>query len=404
MKVLLGHVFYRSSAPSGEDAVFSNERNLLQSAGLRIVSFEKHNDELNDQRLSDKVGNAINCIWSRRSYREIKALLRKEKPDVAHFHNTFPQLSSSVYSACRELGVPVVQTLHNYRFICANGLLQRNDKPCEDCLGTSLLPALRHRCYRGSLLATSALTGNIAARRLSGNLSTGVHRYIALTEFAKSRFIAGGLPAERIRVKPNFMEDIGATPAVKSGYALYVGRLSQEKGVQTLIDAWLKLPRIPLKIVGDGPLRAFLQHKASTNNLPIEFLGQLEKAQVHQQVASARLQIVPSQCYEGFPMVVLEAFAHHTPVFASRIGSLQELIQDGVSGFSFAPSDSADIAATITRYWEDDDALRSVSATAYELFRNRYTSTPNLTALLDIYRQAIDENSRQRLQRPVVNH
>lgn len=387
MKVLMGHCYYRTSAPSGEDSVFTNECKLLSDHGVEIVLFERQNDDVPNSNIGNKIGTALNCIWSPKSYRELLEVLRAEKPDIAHFHNTFPQMSTSVYRACQEAGVPVVQTLHNFRYVCPGGLLQRDNKPCEDCLSGSLMPALRHRCYRDSLLATSALVGNIAVGRKMGSFEKGVHRYIALTDFAKSRFVAGGLPRAKIAVKPNFLPEIPVQPQ-KSDYAIYVGRLSAEKGVNTLIEAWKKMPTTPLKIVGDGPLRAQLESIVKEHQLNVEFLGYRNKGEVIALVSAAKIQIAPSECYEGFPMVVLEAFAAGTPVAASQIGSLAEIIRHGDTGFSFSAGDPADLVKTVTNSWQDAAMLTTVSRNARAAYDALYTPQQSFRRLMEIYSEA----------------
>jgi glycosyltransferase involved in cell wall biosynthesis len=391
MKVLLCHTFYRTAAPSGEDAVFHNERALLESNGIDVLTYEKHNDDLADTAIADKIRNGIECVWSRRSYLELRALLDHSKPDIAHFHNTFPQLSPSVYAACAESGVPVVQTLHNYRFICPNGLLLRDERPCEDCISGSLFSSLRHRCYRNSLLATSALTANIAFNRLNGSFKNSVHRYIALTQFAKDRFIAGGLPAHRIRVKPNFLDDVPEV-VTKDDYAIFVGRLTQEKGVNTLIQAWTQLGgAIPLKVVGDGALRPQLEDSVRRLGLPIQFLGKQSKSEVLKLVGGAKLQVIPSEWYEGFPMVVLEAFASRTPVIASRIGSLAEIIQDKINGLHFTAGDSTNLATSIKLLWNDRELLKSLGNNGRATYDENYNPQSNFRHLMEIYREAQDE-------------
>ncbi len=397
MRVLLGHCFYRTSAPSGEDSVYRNEKSLLASHGVELVLYEKQNDEIRDTSPSDKVQNAINCVWSRDSYRELRALIERTQPDIAHFHNTFPQMSPSVYAACADAGIPVVQTLHNYRFVCPGGLLQRDRKPCEKCLGTTLLPALQHRCYRDSLLATSALAGNIWLAQRNNSFAQ-VHRFIALTDFARQKFIVGGLPASRIVVKPNFSA-VPPAPEKKENYAVYVGRLSDEKGVRTLVDAWANLPDIPLRVVGDGPLRAQLEASALASGAPVQFFGQCDREQTQGLIARARLQIVPSECYEGFPMAVLEAFAARTPVLASRIGSLQEIIRHGDNGLHFTAGDAVDLRNLVTQAWKDAALLGDLAGRATIEFEERYTPTRNFAQLMDVYDAARKEHRREQSAR-----
>src|SRR5439155_20501152 len=207
MRILLAHDFYRSSAPSGEDAVFRNERALLEKNRNEVIPFERCNDEIDDSGFGKRVRLALDGAWSKSIYEGLSDVVRRTRPDLVHFHNTFPLISPSAYAACQDNAVPVVQTLHNYRFVCANALLMRDGRPCEDCVGTSLLPALRYRCYRGSLPATGAAVWMLASNRWRGVYQKLVNRYVALTDFAASRLIAGGLPSCRMEIKPNFLPD-----------------------------------------------------------------------------------------------------------------------------------------------------------------------------------------------------
>lgn len=391
MKVLLAHNYYRSSAPSGEDAVFRSERALLESRGIEVIPFERFNDDINDSGIANRVNVAVNTSWSRATYRELKDLLRKTRPDIAHFHNTFPQISPSAYLACQHSGVPVVQTLHNYRFVCPGAMLMRDGRPCELCLGRSLLPAIWHRCYRDSLAATAALVLMISSNRLRGSFQRLVNRYISLTEFAACRLIAGGLPKNKIVVKPNFIEDVPPISPAKLPYAIYVGRLKSEKGVRTLLDAWRELPDVPLKILGDGELRPELELKAKEHGLNVEFLGYMPRDQVLALVGRATIQVIPSECYEGFPLVVLEAYACATPVIASRIGSLDELVEDGKCGLKFEAGNALDLAAKVKDLWAKPSRIPTLGENARELLQSRYTGDRNIEQLTRIYQEARED-------------
>jgi glycosyltransferase involved in cell wall biosynthesis len=386
LKILLAHNHYRSAAPSGEDAAFRGERALLERSGHEVIAFERHNDDIDESTLRRRWALALDGAWSRQSYDDVAALIRRRRPDVAHFHNTFPLISPSAYAACRDNGVPVVQTLHNYRLICANGLLLRDGRPCEACVGTSLLPALRYRCYRGSLPATGAVVWMLARNRWRGTYRHLVDRYIALTNFAAGRLVAGGLPAERMTVKPNFLDAPSVGAEARENFAVYVGRLSAEKGVRTLLNAWRHVPSLPLKIVGDGPLRAELADTAARHGLAVEVLGQRPRDDVLRLVRRAALQIVPSEWYEGFPMVILEAFASATPVVAARLGSLAEIVEHERTGLLFSPGDAADLAAKVQAL-ANSPARLDYGRAARAVFERNYTPERNLAQLMDIYRQ-----------------
>lgn len=385
MKVLLGHNFYRSSAPSGEDTAFRNERDLLRHNGVDVVSYEVFNDRIDTTSLTRRVKLALDTAWSRETYEAVSRLVKRTRPDIAHFHNTFPQISPSAYAACRDNGVPVVQTLHNFRFICPGGLLLRDGHPCEDCVGTTLMPALRHRCYRSSLPATGALVWMLIRNRLEGTYQTQVNCYIALTEFAAGRLIAGGIPKDRICIKPNFAPDIAEPGPGNGGYAVFVGRLSAEKGLRTLIAAWEFLREIPLKIVGDGPLRGELTEYVLRKRLPIQFLGLCARPAVLHAVRHALVQVIPSECYEGFPMVVPEAYACGTPVVCSRIGSLEEIVREGETGAGFEAGNAVDLARTVQHLVDDPAGLLRMREHARSEFLARYTSARNFHLLMEIY-------------------
>ena len=393
MKILLAHNYYRSSAPSGEDAVFRNERTLLERNGIDIIPFERFNDDIDDSTVAKRIRLALNYAWSAATYHEISALIRRTRPDLAHFHSIFPLISPSAYAACRDAGVPVVQTLHNFRFVCPGAMLLRNGRPCEECLGSSLLPALLHRCYRDSFAATLSQVWTIASNRRRRTYRNMVNHYIALTAFAARRLVAGGLPAKRMSVKPNFLPDPPSAGTGEGGYAVYVGRLAGEKGVRTLLSAWRALSDFPLKMAGDGPLREELAAIIEREGLNVELAGRRNHAELVDMIGGASMQIIPSECYEGFPLVVLEALACGTPVVASRIGSLDEIIADGVTGVKFAPGDPAALAEKVGGLLANRRQLGLMRQRSRALFENNYTSEINFIRIMEIYRRVLDGRS-----------
>jgi glycosyltransferase involved in cell wall biosynthesis len=399
MKVLLAHNYYRSSAPSGEDAVFRNERTLLERNGIDIIPFERFNDDIDDSTVAKRIRLALNYAWSAETYREISALIRRTRPDLAHFHNIFPLISPSAYAACRDAGVPVVQTLHNFRFVCPGAMLLRNGRPCEECLSSGLLHALWHRCYRDSFAATLSQVWTIASNRRRGTYRNMVNHYIALTGFAAGRLVAGGLPAKRMSVKPNFLPDPPPAGTGEGGYAVYVGRLAGEKGVRTLLSAWRAFPDFPLKMAGDGPLRGELAEIIGREGLNIELLGMRNRAELIDMVGGAEMQIVPSECYEGFPLVILEALACGTPVVASRIGSLDEIVEDGITGVKFAPGEPAALAEKVGGLLACRQRLGLMRRRSRALFENNYTAEINFTTIMEIYRRVLDGRAGNQEQR-----
>ena len=334
---------------------------------------------------------AIGRAWSRPVHHELKDLIQRTRPDIAHFNNTFPLITPSAYAACHDSGIPVVQTLHNYRFICPGALLQRSGHPCEDCLGRNALPAIRHRCYRDSVAATAAIVWMLEFNRWRNSYHTLVDCYIALTPFAAGRLSAGGLPADRITIKPNFLPNAPKPGTGGGNYAVFTGRLSREKGVETLVHAWKNVTGLSLKIVGDGPLRGQLVEAARHAPENIEFLGYCSQDRVLEIVRQAELQIIPSECYEGLPMVILEAFALGTPVVAARIGSLDALVEHGKTGVKFDAGDANDLATKVNALWQDKNSLSSMRRAARGTFEKKYTEGANYRSLIEIYNNAVKE-------------
>ena len=382
LRILLVHNRYQQYG--GEDTVVEAEAQLLRDAGHWVEGFLITNDNIHG--LKAQLAAAARTTYNPGSRRALADRLRSDRPDIVHVHNLFPQITPSIFDACIEADVPVVMTLHNYRLGCANALLFRDGRPCEDCLHGTAYNAVLHGCYRGSRAGSAVVASMIAYHRLAGTWRNKVSRFIALTEFAKSRLITAGLPAERIRIKPNFVPDpaVGA-PRPRGDHALFVGRLSVEKGVETLLSAWRDLD-MPLRILGDGPLRAELERNASGN---VTVLGHRDRAAVFDEIASAAFLVVPSIWYEGFPMTVVEAMALGTPILASAIGGLQEIIDDGREGLHFRAGDPQDLQRAVCQMRSAPEALRAMSAGARTRYLDRLNPESNGRMLADIYAEVL---------------
>jgi len=378
MRVLLGHCFYRTSAPSGEDSVYRNEKKMLESNGIEVIPFEKQNDDLEGLDFFGKVRSGFEYVWSKNAFQETTKLIDQYKPDLAHFHNIFPQMSTSVHAACKTRGIPVVQTLHNFRFICPSALLQRNNAPCDLCVKGSLMNSIKHRCYRDSVVATLPLASMITVNRAQKNFENNVNTYIALTEFSKQQFASAGLPAEKLTVKPNFVHNTNHPEFNLGDYILYVGRLTQEKGVLSLIEACKNLKNIPLKIVGDGGLRRQLEDTVISEKLNVEILGYRNNDEVLSLLDGARFLVLPSECYEGFPVTICEAFSRKKIVVGSRIGNIDAIIQEG-----------GDMSTVISEMWQDTKNIQLMSETAYAEYQQRYNPESNHKQLMAIYNQLL---------------
>lgn len=390
-RVLLVHNYYGSAAPSGENTVFELERALLQRRGHAVGEFVRHSDALRGQGALGLVRGAASTPWNPAAARDLVRAVDAFGPQVVHAHNTFPMISPAIFSAVSARAARVL-TLHNYRLFCPAAIPLRDGKPCTECLDQrSALPALRHGCYRGSRLATLPLAANVALHRALGTWTRHVDAFIALTEFQRELMVASGLPAERVHVKPNFY---AGTPemvpwAGRREAVVFAGRLTEEKGVVHLVDAWLAWGEAApeLRIVGDGALRPALEARA--RGARIRFLGQQPSAAAEAEIARARLLVVPSVCFEGFPMVLREAFAFGTPVAVSDTGPLPGLVGGGRAGAVFRPADPGSLLAAVRTAWEAPGALERMSRSVRQEYEQRYAEESNYRALLQIYERAM---------------
>ncbi|NJN02932.1 MAG: glycosyltransferase family 4 protein [Leptolyngbyaceae cyanobacterium SL_1_1] len=383
MQILSIHNSYQIRG--GEDESWAAEVRLLKEKGHQVEIYEESNDradQLNSLRLAQRT------VWSHDSYDIVSQKLQSRGCDLIHVQNFFPLISPSIYYAAQKQGVPVIQTLRNYRLLCPNALFFRDGKVCEDCLGKAVpYPGVLHSCYRNSRAATAATAAMLVTHRSMGTWHEKVDLYIALTQFARKKFIQGGLPPEKIVVKPNFVYPDPGVGQGQGGFALYVGRLSVEKGLDTLLQAWeLLQAKMPLKIVGDGPLADKVQSVTAT--LPnVEWLGRRPMSEVHTLMGQARFLIFPSKWYETFGRVAAEAFAKGTPVIAADIGAIAELVESGRTGIRFQPGDAADLAEKVRWMLADSQRLAEMRRAARAEFEARYTADNNYRQLMQIYQQ-----------------
>ena len=385
MKVLVVHNFYQQ--PGGEDQVFAEEVGLLRANGHAVETFTVHNDTVAQL---GKFALARRTLWNDESYDRIAELVRRERPAIVHFHNTFPLVSPAGYHAARDNGARVVQTLHNYRLMCPAATFFRDGHVCEDCQGRFVpWPSVVHACYRDSRAASAVAATMLARHRASGTYRDAVDVYVALTEFSRGKFVEAGLPAGKIVVKPNFVAPDPGEGAGGGGYALFIGRLSPEKGVSTLLKAWECLGgRVPLKILGDGPLREQVVEAAA--RVPgIEYLGRRPSEQVYAILGGAEMLVFPSLWYEGLPRTIVESFAKGTPVIASRLGSMAELVSPGSTGLLFAPGDPAELARHVGELLDNPTLLSDLRRGARREFLRAYTAERNYPLLMQAYEQAM---------------
>ena len=385
MRVLVVHNAYQQRG--GEDAVVESEIAMLRAHGHAVELYARSNTDLGKM---GRIDAAIQTLWSSRTTSELTALIDSFRPNLVHVHNTMPLVSPSVYWVAHKRGVPVVQTLHNFRLLCPQALLLREGRVCEDCVGKLPWRGVVHRCYRDSAAQTGVLSLMLGLHRMMGTWDRKVTRYIALNDFARDKYIEGGLPAERISVKPNFV-DIPNRPSADRGSReglLFVGRLSEEKGIAVLIDAFRRLPPGQrLRVVGDGPLAPMLQGIEG-----IEHLGAMPAEAVYSEMRRAVALVLPSIWYENYPRTIVEAFACGLPVLGSNLGAIPSIVKSGQTGRLFAAGDAEALAECLQSAVRDVPALARLGIAARGYYEAELTPLVNYGQLTLVYNQAIAQH------------
>lgn len=387
MRILTVHNKYKFRG--GEDVLREAEDALLRSRGHFVDSYIKDSAEINGFGVF-RAG--LKAVWSKEAYADVRRRVREEKIDVLYCHNLLPLISPSVYYAARRERAAVVQMIGNYRLLCTNGFLFRDGKICEECVGKIVpYPSVKHACYRNSTLGSGVVASMQSLHRTLDTYRDQVDLYIAVSDFVKMKIVESGLlPADKIAVKPNFVgRDYGAGDGA-GNFALFVGRLSAEKGLKTLLAAWEKLPTARLKIVGEGPLETEVRRAAEANP-NVEWLGAKTSAEVAELMGAAAFLVFPSEWYEAFGLVCIEAFARGTPVVGARIGAIAGLVEHERTGLHFEPMNANDLAAKIEWLLANPAHLKSMRREARAEYEAKYTAEANYPILMDIYRRAVSQ-------------
>ena len=380
MKVLIVHNHYQIAG--GEDSVMQSEKNLLRQSGIDVSEYIVNNDHV--KTFVAKVFVLLSVFFSFSQYKKMVRQLKLVRPDVVHVHNYFPLLSPAIFYACKKESIPVVHTLHNYRAVCPTALLMFDGKINESSVVGRSWWTVPKRVYKNSLIGSFALACMVELHKFSGTWRTKIDRYIALTDFSRNIYIKAGWPNNKICMKSNFIDDPGGQAMVpRKRRAVFVGRLSEEKGIEVLINAWNKI-NFPLDIIGEGEV-------IGVDNNAVCLLGRKHKEFVIDAVKSVEFIIVPSICYEGFPMAIVEAFACGTPVLCSRLGSMEEIVEDGVTGLHFEAGNSQDLQEKAQWLIDNPEQTREMGRNARNEYLAKYTPEKNYEMLMDIYQQAIDE-------------
>ena len=367
------------------------ERELLESNGDQVLCFIRHNDEIKNYSLIEKAAFVPRTLYSHRTERELKKVVYEFKPQVAFVHNVYPLISPSLYHTLHSLKVPVVQVVHDFRPFCPNGLFYVNGQICENCKFGNYFHAIKNCCYKDSYLLSTIYSAALAGNCLAGMINK-ISAYVCLTNFYKQKLLEVGLPEHKIFIRPNFIDPTacapdGAAPGT-GNYALYLGRLSSEKGPLTVLRAFENLPDVPLKVVGTGPLEFEMKQYIRDKNLTnIEMVGFKSGADKWQMIRNALFAVIPSECYENFPMVSLEYFSGGKPIVAARLGGLPHIIEEGSTGLLYRPGDAADLVEKIRYLLAHPAQIGEMGSRGRKLAETRYGPRESYSNLMNIFSQ-----------------
>ena len=385
MHILLAHNYYQ--LPGGEDELLEGTRKLLTDNGHSVTEYVRHNEEIANYGLIRTASLVARTTWAVDTKREITNILKEVKPDIAHFGNTFPLISPSVYYACQRAGVPVLQSLDNPRLICPASTFFRAGKECHECEGRLPLAAIRHSCYRDSAAQSSVLVTMLGVHRALRTWSRKVDGYLVATEFYLRRFVKAGLPEDRMHLRPLFVADPGFSAWREGDYALFMGRLSVEKGLRTVLEAWRELD-IPLKIRGTGPLETEVRDLIATNP-QVQLLPRLTSEQKIDLIRGARFLIWPTPGeYETFGLVVAEAYSCGVPVVAAKVGVATEMVNEGQTGMFFEPNNADDLIRKVRWAWEHPDQMRAMGSIGRRDYERRFNPAHAYRLLMAAYNSA----------------
>jgi glycosyltransferase involved in cell wall biosynthesis len=390
MRVLVVHNRYRSDRPSGENAVVDDEAHLLEQFGCRVERLEVSSDDIAGWPLYRRAMVPAGVTWSRRGKSLTADAIRRFRPEVVHFHNTFPLLSPAALWAARSSGVPVVHTLHNFRPLCAAATFFRDGHVCEECLGRRPLPALRYGCYRGSRAATAPVVGMEILHSVLDTWRRCVDVFVLPSEFARAKYVQAGWPAARLVVKYNTVPDVERRPRHRAAGFACLSRLGREKGVDLLLEAWGRAfpdGAETLRVIGSGDDEDALR-RAARPLAGVEIAGRLTHAEALSVVAGARALVVPSRSYEVFPRVVVEAYALGVAVVAARLGGLAEVVEDGHTGLLFDPGSPESLRHALRRVATSPTVSTALGANARRAYEQRFSPRRTTARLLAIYRAA----------------
>lgn len=382
-RILVVHNYYQ--IPGGEDTVVANEKRMLEKHGHEVILYSRNNAELKKMSFLKKILLPFTTIFNIRTYKEIKKIIKDQKIEIVHVHNTLNLISPSVYYAAIAMNVPVVQTVHNFRLLCPGATFYRNGHICEDCVKYGLKRAVKHSCYRKSKIQTLACVISTWFHRM-----TGIYwkiNYICLTEFNKNKLLElKQIKPERVFVKPNFVESIGEfIPEEKrKNQFVFAGRLDKLKGIDILFEAWKIMGSEAPKLIvcGTGPMEEWCITFINNNKVNIELKGFVQNQETRKIIANSKALILPTQWYEGFPMSIVEAFSVGTPVICSDIGNVGSVVEEGITGCKFSARSIKELVAAVEK-------CIGLCDSTYLKYKEHYTESKNYDVLYKIYLKTI---------------
>jgi glycosyltransferase involved in cell wall biosynthesis len=391
MKVLQVHNFYRTRG--GECSVVNTERALLENYGHEVIPYYRDSLNIDELGLLAKAHMLLNVPYNNKVERDLEVIIRNVKPDVAHVHNVFPMLTTAVYKALNRCGVPVVQTIHNFRFLCPNGQFYIHDHICEDCQKRGYFSAVKKRCMQDSILVSSLYAIAISNAWKTGILPNNIDKYIALNQFFAQRLIDAGIPSSRVCILGNFIDETEVSVSAKQDYVLYLGRLSKEKGIRTLLNAWENVSGSTLKIAGSGPMLHEIEALVSHRNVEnVQLLGHVSGDEKQELIKNAICLVVPSEWYENFPISIVEAMSLGTPVVASNIGGLPEMVGHKKTGLIFEPGNHDALEAVLYAIITDQEMAGRLAVNALKAAQDLFGASKHHDGLIEIYSEAINDH------------
>ncbi|MDU6428057.1 glycosyltransferase family 4 protein [Clostridium perfringens] len=386
--ILIVHNYYQ--IPGGEDTVVENEKRMLEDNGHKVFLYTRHNNEIKKRNILGKLILPFEAIYSFKTIKDIKKIIRENDIDIVHIHNTLHLISPSVYKAAKDCGVKVIKTLHNYRLVCPSATLIRDGKVCKKCLESGLYNAIKYSCYRNSKLQSIITTSIIKFNRIIGSYKK-IDKYILLTGFGEDIF-KNFIGKNKICIKPNFcgsiLKDSSEISYERKNYFVYFGRIDKLKGIDKLVNAWKKINNSTLLIIGVGPYEQELKEDILNNNINnIKYLGYKNRDEIRKIISNSYAVIVPSQWYEPFGMVVIEAFGMGTTVIASNIGALGKIVKNNYNGLIFDYNNEQELITCINYLINNETERIRLNKNAFQSYLDNYTLDINYRMLLDIYRQ-----------------